>query len=294
MLNFDHVSKSFGSTRALERVSLHLQPGTVVGLVGHNGAGKSTLMRMAVGLNRPDGGRVTIGGFPIERFGDLTGLVGASFDASTLPSGWSAWTAVQVSAALSGISSARASTVLDMVGLADAARRRTGTYSMGMRQRLAIALAMLAEPRVLILDEPTNALDPAACNDLRNWIRRHADAGNTVLISSHNLPELEQVADRIVVMQKGRVVRDAATAGLLAGDAALVRAERPDLLRAELHRAGHHTELLDDGTLRVSGSSPTEIGRVAAGSGLVLCELVQERRHLSDIYELVTNEGTHR
>jgi ABC-2 type transport system ATP-binding protein len=261
-------------------------------LVGHNGAGKSTLMRMAVGLNRPDDGRVTVGGVPVERFGDLSGLVGASFDASTLPGGWSALTALQVTAALSDIPAARVAEVLDLVGLADAAKRRTKTYSMGMRQRLAIALALLSAPRVLILDEPTNALDPTACHDLRTWIRGHASAGNTVMISSHNLPELEQVADRVVVMQKGRVVRDAMTAELLANDAVLVRAEWPELLHEHLHRVGYHPELLDDGVLRVAGVTSAEVGRVAAAYDIVLSELSTERRHLSEIYHLVTAEGT--
>lgn len=293
MLNFENVSKSFGSTKALEQVTLRLEPGTVVGLVGHNGAGKSTLMRAAVGLTRPDDGRVTICGVPVERFGNLGGLVGASFDASTLPAGWSALTALQVTATLGDIPAARIREVLAVVGMSDAAKRRTKTYSMGMRQRLAIALALLSAPRVLILDEPTNALDPAACHDLRTWVRKHAEAGNTVLVSSHNLPELEQVADRVVVMEKGRVVRDAATSDLLAVDASLVRAERPDLLRAQLQLAGHHTEMLDDGVLRVTGTSSIEIGRVAASHRLVLSELSTERRHLSDVYHLVTTEGTH-
>ncbi|HEV8173424.1 MAG TPA: ATP-binding cassette domain-containing protein [Actinoplanes sp.] len=292
MLNFEDVSKSFGSTRALEQVTLRLEPGTVVGLVGHNGAGKSTLMRMAVGLTRPDRGRVTVGGVAVGQFGNLAGLVGASFDASTLPGGWSALTALQATAALSGIPAERVREVLAMVGMTGAAKRRTKTYSMGMRQRLAIALALLALPRVLILDEPTNALDPTACHDLRTWIRKHAEAGNTVLVSSHNLPELEQVADRVVVMQRGRIVRDATTSDLLTGGASLVRAERPDLLRDQLLRAGHHTELLDDGVLRVTGTTSTEIGRVAASHRLVLSELSIERRQLSEIYQLAIMEGT--
>ncbi len=292
MLNFENVSKSFGSTRALEQVTLSLEPGTVVGMVGHNGAGKSTLMRMAVGLNRPDTGRVTLGGTPISQIANLAGLIGASFDASTLPGGWSALTTLEVTATLAGVPASRVGTVLEQVGLAGAAKRRTSTYSMGMRQRLAIALALLTRPRVLILDEPTNALDPAACHDLRTWMRQHADDGNTVLVSSHNLPEIEQVAERVIVLQKGRVVRDEATAELLAADAALVRAERPDLLLHELNRAGHHTELLDGGALRVTGATSLDIGRIAAAHSLALSELVTERRHLSDIYHQVTTEGT--
>ena len=214
MLVFEHVSKRFGGTEALRGVSLRVKPGTVVGLVGHNGAGKSTLMRMAVRLVRPDAGRVVLGGEPVERLGRLGGLVAASFDASALPAHWSATTAVRVTAELSGVPAGRVAAVLDVVGLADAAGKRIGQFSMGMRQRLAVALALVAEPRVLILDEPTNALDPVISHDLRGWVAEHAARGNCVLISSHNLPEVEQVADRIVVMHKGEVVRDAAHADL--------------------------------------------------------------------------------
>jgi ABC-2 type transport system ATP-binding protein len=291
MLNFERISKSFGSTRALEQVSLRLEPGTVVGMVGHNGAGKSTLMRMAVGLSRPDNGQVSICGAPVQDLGNLSGLVGASFDASTLPAAWSALTAVQIAGVLANAPADRVPTVLEMVGLTDAIKRRVGTYSMGMRQRLAIALALLADPRVLILDEPTNALDPVACNDLRNWIRAHAERGNTVLVSSHNLPEIERFADRIVVMQKGRIVRDAPTAELLAADAVLVRTAYPELLSAKLHQNGGTAEPLEDGALRVLGTTATDIGLLAAANGIALSELTPERRHLSDVYQLVTAEG---
>jgi ABC-2 type transport system ATP-binding protein len=291
MLNFEDVSKSFGSTTALDRVTLRLEPGTVVGMVGHNGAGKSTLMKMAVGLTRPDAGQVRFGRVPLAELGTLGGLVGASFDAATLPAAWSARTALEVAGALADVPPGRVTEVLDLVGLTDAATRRAGGYSMGMRQRLAVALALLARPHVLILDEPTNALDPVACHDLRGWIREHAAAGNTVLVSSHNLPEVELVADRVVVMQKGRIVRDAGTAELLTGDAVLVRAERPDLLERLLRERGHVAEPLADGALRVGGISSTEVGREAAAAGLVLSELSTERRRLSDIYQLVTAEG---
>jgi ABC-2 type transport system ATP-binding protein len=292
MLSFENITKSFGSTRALEQVSVRLEPGTVVGLVGHNGAGKSTLMRSALRLVRPDAGHVVYGDVPVDRLGNLAGLVGASFDASTLPAGWSGLTAVRTAATLAGTPDSRVRSVLAMVGLADAAKRRTGTYSMGMRQRLALALALVSEPRVLILDEPTNALDPVACHDLRTWVRAHADRGHTVLVSSHNLPEVEMVADRVVVMHKGRIIRDAATSSLLSGDAVRVRAEQPDVLREQLHRLGHGTELLDDGTLRVTGPSAIEVGRLAAAGGLVLSELSTERLHLTDVYRSVTTEGT--
>ena len=294
MLVFDHVNKSFGSTRALSEVSVTVQPGTVVGLVGHNGAGKSTLMRMAVGLIRPDAGRVTLGGEPVERLGRLGGLVAASFDASTLPAHWSATTALRVTADLAGVPAARVAAVLEMVGLAGVARKRIGQFSMGMRQRVAIALALVGEPRVLILDEPTNALDPVISNDLRRWVTEHAARGNSVLISSHNLPEVEQVANRIIVMNKGEVVRDAATTELLDSHTVLVRVDQPELLAQRLQRHGHQVESLAGETIRVSGATTDEVGVIAARSGLVLRELVEERHRLSDVYQMITAEGTTR
>ena len=294
MLVFAHVSKRFGATQALREVTVTVEPGTVVGLVGHNGAGKSTLMRMAVGLIRPDAGRVTLGGEPVERLGRLGGLVAASFDASALPAHWSAITAVRVTASLAGVPETRVAAVLEMVGLADVARKRIGQFSMGMRQRVALALALVSEPRVLILDEPTNGLDPVISNDLRRWVTEHAARGNSVLISSHNLPEVEQVASRIVVMNKGEVARDAATAELLDSHTVLVRVDQPETLAQLLRRHGREVESLPGETIRVLGATTDEVGVIAARSGLVLRELVEERHRLSDVYQLITAEGTTR
>jgi ABC-2 type transport system ATP-binding protein len=162
---------------------------------------------------------------------------------------------------------------------------------MGMRQRLALALALLSQPRLLILDEPTNALDPVACHELRGWIRAHASAGNAVLVSSHNLPEVEQVADRVVVLHRGRLVRDAAMADLLAGDAVLVRVDDPAVLVNRLAQLGRYAERRPDGLVRVTGATTGEVGAIAAACGLLVRELTGERRQLSDIYQLLTAEG---
>jgi ABC-2 type transport system ATP-binding protein len=294
MLRFDRVSKSFGSTQALREVTVHVQPGMVVGLVGHNGAGKSTLMRMAVGLVRPDAGQVSVGGDPVERIGRFGGLVAASFDASTLPAQWSARTAVKVMAGLAGVPDARAARMLDLVGLADAAHKKIGQFSMGMRQRLAIALALVGEPRVLILDEPTNALDPVISHDLRGWLIEHAARGNSVLISSHNLQEVEQVADRIVVMHKGEVARDAATTELLDSNTVLVRVDQPEALGERLHQLGRRVQSLPGGTIRVDAATTDEVGEIAAAAGLVVRELVEERHRLADVYQMITAEGSTR
>jgi ABC-2 type transport system ATP-binding protein len=294
MLSFDSVSKSYGSVRVLEQVSLDVPAGSVVGLVGHNGAGKTTLMKTAVGLVRPDAGQVRIGEVPVDRLGSLGGLVGVSFDAATLPPSWTADTAVRVAAELAGTPATRVPEVLALVGLGNVPTRRIANFSMGMRQRLALALALLSRPKLLILDEPTNALDPVACHELRGWIRDHAAAGNGVLVSSHNLPEVEQVADRIAVMHKGRLVRDAAKSDLLATDAAMVRVDFPDVLISRLAELGRHSERLPDGTIRVFGVATGEVGEIAAGCGLIVRELSSERRQLSDIYQLITADGAAR
>ncbi len=291
MLNFDSVSKSFGSAPALQQVSLSVEPGSVVAMVGHNGAGKTTLMRMALGLVRPDSGRVRLGGVPVERLGSLGGLVGASLDASTLPASWRAVTAARVAAGLADVPAERVPEVLRLVGLGNVPKRRIAHFSMGMRQRMALALALLSQPRLLILDEPTNALDPVACHELRGWIREHAARGNSVLVSSHNLPEVEEVADRVVVLHKGRVVQDAAKADLLTSDTVVVRVEQPDVLARRLWQLGHRTEQLADGAIRVIGATPGEVGEVSAACGLVVRGLSGEQSRLSDIYQLITTEG---
>ena len=291
MLTFDSVRKSFGSVQVLDEVSLRVPAGSVVALVGHNGAGKTTLMKTALGLVAPDAGQVRLGGIPVGQLGTLGGLVGVSFDASTLPPSWTAGTALRVAASLAGTPAARVPEVLQLVGLADVTRRKVANFSMGMRQRLALALALLSQPRLLILDEPTNALDPVACHELRGWIRDHAAAGNSVLVSSHNLPEVEQVADRVAVLHKGRLVQDAAKADLLATDAVLVRVDAPEVLTGRLAQLGRHTDHLPDGAIRVVGMPTGDVGAVAAACGLVVRELTGERRQLADIYQLITAEG---
>jgi ABC-2 type transport system ATP-binding protein len=291
MLSFDSVSKSFGSVRALDEVTLEIPAGAVVGLVGHNGAGKSTLMRSAVGLVRPDSGQVRLGDVPVDRIGSLGGLVGVSFDSSSLPPSWTADIAVRVAADLAGTPASRVPEVLRLVGLGSVGRRKVGNFSMGMRQRLALAVALLSRSRLLILDEPTNALDPVACHELRGWIRDHAAGGGSVLVSSHNLPEIEEVADRVAVMQKGRLVQEASMSELLSGHAVRVRVDDPRELVNRLSQLGRRTEWTADGALRVVGCTAGEVGGVAAACGLVVRELCDEQRRLSDIYQLITAEG---
>jgi ABC-2 type transport system ATP-binding protein len=291
MLDIDSVSKSFGAVDILRKVSVRVEPGSVVAIVGHNGAGKTTLMRMALGLVHPDSGEVRLGGVPVARLGRLGGLVGASLDASALPASWRVGAAVRTAADLAGIAERQARDALGLVGLGDVDSRRIGNLSAGMRQRLAIAIALVATPRLLMLDEPTNALDPVISHELRGWLGEHASRGNSVLLSSHNLAEVEEVADRIIVLNRGEVVQDASKTAMLAADSAVVRVDEPDILTERLSQLGHGSERLPDGAIRVFGLSPGEIGGICAELGLTVRELRGERRSLSDIYQSLTAQG---
>ena len=288
MMEFEDVSRSFGSVAAVRQVSLSVPPGSVVALLGHNGAGKSTLLRMASGLDRPDAGEVRLDGVPVDRIGSFAGLVGTSLDATALPGSWRIGFALRVTAELASVSAARVADVVRMVGLERVVARPVKNLSAGMRQRLALALALLAEPRMLLLDEPSTALDPVAGHDLRGWIRAHADRGNSVLVSSHNLEEIEDVADRVVVLQRGQVIENAATTDLLVPLAALVRVDWPQVLIDRLRQLSHGCQELPDGTLRVVDVTADEVGAICADLGLVVRMLVGEQRRLSDVYQLLT------
>jgi ABC-2 type transport system ATP-binding protein len=291
MLEFDEVSRSFGSVEAVRQVSLSVQPGSVVAMIGHNGAGKSTLLRMAMGLERPDRGEVRIDGVPIDRHGSFAGVIGASLDAAALPASWSVATATRITAELAGVPAERVADVVSLVGLEQARARLVKNLSTGMRQRLAIGIALLGQPRLLVLDEPSTALDPVAAHDLRGWIREHAERGNSVLVASHNLQEIEEVADQVVVLQHGRVIEDAAKDDLLAPLTAVVRVDWPEVLIDRLHELSHRCQELPDGTLRVMGTTAGELGEICAQLGLVVRQLTDEQRRLTDVYQLLTMQG---
>ena len=291
VLDIDSVSKSFGTLEILRQVSVQVEPGSVVAVVGHNGAGKTTLMRMALGLVRPDSGEVRLGGTPIARLGRLGGLVGASIDASALPASWRARTAIGLAADLAGVSDRQAREALTLVGLGGVGHRRIGNLSAGTRQRLAIAIALVAKPRLLMLDEPTNALDPVISQKLRDWLSEHASRGNSVLLSSHNLAEVEEVADRIIVLNRGQVVQDAPKNTMLAPDSTVVRLDQPGILTERLGQLGYASEPLPDGAIRVRGLAADEVGGICAERGLTVRELYGERPRLSDIYQSLTSQG---
>jgi ABC-2 type transport system ATP-binding protein len=218
MLDVTSLTKRYGGTAAVSDVSFHCPPGSVTGFLGPNGAGKSTTLRMLVGLTPPDAGSATVAGVPFQRLPNPGRVVGVMLDASAQHSGRTGRESLLVSAQVLGVPRTRVDEMLQLVGLdSRAAKRRIGRYSLGMRQRLGLAQAMLGDPEVLVLDEPANGLDPAGIRWMRELLRGFAANGGTVLLSSHLLGEVAATADRLVVIAGGRIVASGDTRELLAG-----------------------------------------------------------------------------
>ncbi|WP_258726457.1 ABC transporter ATP-binding protein [Cellulomonas sp. NS3] len=235
-----NLSKSFGAVRAVDDLSFDVRPGRVTGFLGPNGAGKTTTLRMLLGLVEPTSGTATISG---RRYADIERpqrVVGAALEAASFHPGRTALDHLRVYAPQAGVPDARAREVLDLVGLSDAARRRVGGFSLGMRQRLALATTLLADPRVLLLDEPANGLDPEGIRWLRVFLRALAAEGRTVLVSSHVLSEVEQTVDDVVIIARGRLVHASTLADLERLAAPGVRITSPDVagLHALVEREG--------------------------------------------------------
>src|SRR5690625_6195592 len=233
MITAEHLTRRYGSAVVVDDVSFTARPGRVTGFLGPNGAGKSTTMRMLTGLTTPTSGRATVLGRPFTELGNPGLRVGVLLDASAQHAGRTGREVLALSARLMGLPSRRVDEVLAVVGLTAAeARGRTRTYSLGMRQRLGLAHALLGEPEVLILDEPANGLDPAGIRWMRSVLRSFADAGGTVLLSSHLLREVEAVADDVVIIGGGRILAAGSVAELLGAPGTLVRSTDDEIGRA--------------------------------------------------------------
>jgi ABC-2 type transport system ATP-binding protein len=273
MITVDGLTKVYGTFTAVDDVSFTARPGRVTGFLGPNGAGKSTAMRIMVGLTAPTQGSATISG---RRFVDLPnpGLdVGVLLDASAQHAGRTGRETLTLAQRTMGLPSSRIEEMVALVSLTDAeADRRVRDYSLGMRQRLGIATALIGDPSVLILDEPANGLDPAGIRWMRDLLRTFADGGGTVLLSSHLLHEIEVIADDIVMIGRGRIVSQGAKADLLRAAGTLVRAEAPAELERALGAWGLVTTTGPDGALRTDADAAL-VGRVAQGAGLALTEL---------------------
>lgn len=266
------LSKAFGPIRAVQDLSFTAPAGQVTGFLGPNGSGKTTTLRMMLGLVRPNAGQALIGGRPYEQWPQPRRLVGAVLEATGFHPGRRGRDHLRVLASAAGIQHERVDTVLDRVGLTNDAGRRTGSYSLGMRQRLGLAAAMLGEPEVLILDEPANGLDPAGMAWLRRLLRNEAAEGRAVLVSSHVLSEVAQTVDRVVIINAGRL-RFAGPLQELGGRDVSVRTPETARLRELLHRHGYAANAPVDSTLSVQGATADEIGHLAAQAGIPLSHL---------------------
>ena len=217
MITATSLTKRYRRVAVVDDVTFSCEPGTITGFLGRNGAGKSTTLRMITGLSRPDGGRATVAGKPFAQLPNPARTVGTLLDAAALHDGRTGRETLQIACAMTGVPKARARHLLDAVGLSDDANRRVGTYSLGMRQRLGLAHALVGELSVLILDEPANGLDPEGIAWIRTLLLDFAARGGTILLSSHLLAEVQATADHLVIIDQGRVVASGSQASLLAG-----------------------------------------------------------------------------
>jgi ABC-2 type transport system ATP-binding protein len=267
------LTKRFGSVVAVEDFSCSVHPGRVTGFLGPNGAGKTTTLRMLLGLIQPNAGRATIGGREYAELDQPLRVVGAGLDGSSFHPGRSGRDHLRWVAATHGIDDARADEVLALTGLTEAARRRVVGYSMGMRQRLALAGALLGDPKVLILDEPANGLDPEGIAWLRRFMRHLADQGRTVLLSSHVLSEVQQSVDDIIVIARGRLVLNGPLSSLGGEPGIDVAAADLGALQAALTAAGMDVAVSESGRLRVATHDAGAVGAVAQSAGVALSHL---------------------
>jgi len=285
------LTKTFGTVRAVQDLSFTVEPGQVTGFLGPNGAGKTTTLRMALGLVTPDSGTTTFNGTPYVRLPQPLRQVGAVLETAFHPAR-TGRNHLRVYCRAAGLPVSRADVVLEQVGLTPAGDRKAGGYSLGMRQRLGLATALLGDPSVLVLDEPANGLDPEGIQWLRGFLRHLAhDQGRTVLVSSHLLAEVEQTADRVVIVGAGRLVRQGSVAELRAGadgGTVLVRspqaAQLADLLRAD----GIPAEVTGPDTLTITGLSTDAVGRRAFAGGIELHELRARTSGLEEVYFQLT------
>jgi ABC-2 type transport system ATP-binding protein len=273
MIKFEGVTKKYGGFTAVDDVSFVARPGRVTGFLGPNGAGKSTSMRIMVGLTPPDSGSSTIGGLKYTDIPNPGRHVGVLLDASAQHAGRTGREVLALNALTMGLPMAKVEEMLALVGLsAEESKRRVKNYSLGMRQRLGLANALIGDPSVLILDEPANGLDPAGIHWMRSLLRSYAERGGTVLLSSHLLHEVEMIADDMVLIGRGRIVAQGTKAELLQTAGTFVRAESTEKLAAALAERGIKASPSGDGGLRAE-VEPVEIGRAAAAAGIVLVEL---------------------
>ncbi|GAA5165237.1 ABC transporter ATP-binding protein [Ornithinimicrobium tianjinense] len=290
------LTKTFGSFRAVDDLTFEVRPGRVTGFLGPNGAGKTTTLRMLLGLIRPTAGEALIGGHHYADLQHPLQVVGAALEATGFHPGRSGRDHLRVLAATHAIPDARVDELLELVGIPAAARKRAGDYSMGMRQRLGLAAALLGDPQVLLLDEPANGLDPEGIRWMRGFMRHLArEQGKTVLVSSHLLGEVEQTVEDVVIIANGHLVREGTMDELHGDPAVLVRTTDAPTLAAALARAGIASAPEDQpGSLRVLTGDLARVGDVALAVGLPVHELRPLRTDLERLFLELTESPEHR
>jgi len=294
VIKADSLTKRYKDTLAVDGLTFTVQPGVVTGFLGPNGAGKSTTMRMILGLDAPTSGTVTVNGKPFAEHRRPLAEVGALLEARAVHTGRSARNHLLAMAATAGIGVKRVDEVIEMVGLGDVAGRRAGAFSLGMGQRLGIASALLADPQTLILDEPVNGLDPDGVRWIRNLLRGLADEGRTVFLSSHLMSEMALTADHVILVGKGRLLRDQSMADFVAAassDVVRVRSPQADQLADLLATVEVTVRNISEHTLEVQGLTSDRIGMTAAGAGIPLWELATQAASLEEAYMALTEDS---
>lgn len=292
------LSKRYGNTTAVDGLSFTVRPGRVTGFLGPNGAGKSTTMRMMLDLDRPTSGRVLIDGDRYRRLPDPLRRVGALLEARAVHAGRSVYDTLRWPARGNRIPEARVREVLELVGLADVARKRAGSLSLGMAQRLGIAGALLGDPPVLLFDEPVNGLDAEGILWIRTLMKDLAAEGRTVFVSSHLMSEMALTAEHLVVIGRGRLLADTTVGEFIEAHSQAcvrIRTPEPERMRAALVAAGVRVERAADGALEAYGTRAAAVGELAAAQGLTVHEVSARQASLEEAFMRLTGEaGDHR
>ncbi|ALG13532.1 ABC transporter ATP-binding protein [Kibdelosporangium phytohabitans] len=287
-----NLTKTFGQVLAVQNLSFTVEPGSVTGFLGPNGAGKTTTLRMLLGLVTPTAGHATINGQPFHHLGNPARVVGAVLEAQSFHPQRSARNHLRVYAAAIGMPDQRVEEVLHLVGLRDAGQRSVGGFSMGMRQRLALATALLGDPQVLVLDEPSNGLDPEGIVWLRTFLQGFARQGRTVLVSSHLLSEVEQTVEQVVILSRGQAMYYGPLDQLRKAQQSrvIVRPADAPQLTAKLEEAGHtNIEQLPEGVLAVAGVEPEQVGDLALEAGVAIYGMHTQQADLEQIFFQMTS-----
>jgi ABC-2 type transport system ATP-binding protein len=294
MIRVRGLTKRYGEVLAVDGLSFDVTPGKVTGFLGPNGAGKSTTMRVVLGLDRPTSGTALVHGRRYAELAEPLREVGALLDATSVHPGRTGVNHLRVAARTHGIPLERVDEVVEQVGLGPAAKRRIKGYSLGMRQRLGIAAALLGDPAVLLFDEPVNGLDLDGVRWIRTLLRRLADEGRTVLVSSHLMSEMQQIADQLLIIGHGRLIADASMDDVLLGKRhvqVLVRSPRADALVIELRKREMAVQQRDDHSVQVDGATAEEVGDLAYALGLPVHHLSELNQTLEHAYLELTSSS---